>query len=131
MEKVKKITKKDRFNQLLAIPAVNGNDELVEFINHELDLLAKKNTSTGEKKLTPLQIANEGLKSAIIEFMSDFPNELFTVSQLIKKIPELNEFSNQKVSRLANDLHAKGSLDKIVEKRNSYFRIAKDVMVEE
>ena len=30
----KKITKRDRFNELLGIPAVAENDGLVEFIKH-------------------------------------------------------------------------------------------------
>ena len=39
----KKITKRERFEQLLNIPAVANDNGLKEFINHELELLAKKN----------------------------------------------------------------------------------------
>ena len=41
----KKITKRDRFNELLGIPAVAENEGLVEFIEHEIELLDKKNTA--------------------------------------------------------------------------------------
>ena len=54
--KAKKLTKKDRFNQLLEIPAVQADAELVAFIEHELELLANKNKAKdGEKKLTEKQ----------------------------------------------------------------------------
>ena len=48
---MKKITKRERFAQILAIPAVSADPALVEFINHEIELLDRKNS--GEKKLTP------------------------------------------------------------------------------
>ena len=40
--KVVKVTKKERFTQLLEIAEVKKNEELVKFINHELELLEKK-----------------------------------------------------------------------------------------
>ena len=46
----KKITKKDRFNQLLAIDGVSANDELVAFIQHEIELLEKKAGKSGSTK---------------------------------------------------------------------------------
>lgn len=42
MEKTKKITKRDNFNKLLTIEEVAKDTQLVEFINHELELLDKK-----------------------------------------------------------------------------------------
>ena len=41
----RKPTKRDNFNALLAIPAVAENSTLVEFINHEIELLDKKNSA--------------------------------------------------------------------------------------
>ena len=56
----KKMTKKDYFNELKNIPAVAENEALMNFIDHEIELLEKKNSS--EKKPTATQKANEGLK---------------------------------------------------------------------
>ena len=67
MTNTKKLTKRDHFNALLAIADVAQNQTLVDFINHELELLAKKNSS--EKKPTAVQIANEGIKADILEGM--------------------------------------------------------------
>ena len=52
----KKVTKREKFEMLMAISEVNSNPVLSEFIAHELELLAKKNTS--EKKPTAVQVAN-------------------------------------------------------------------------
>ena len=41
----KKMTKRDYFNTLLGIVEVKANPELVKFIDHELELLAKKNST--------------------------------------------------------------------------------------
>lgn len=54
MEKTTKVTKKDRFNELLAIEAVAANEALVEFINKEIAAIdakaAKAKERAAEKK---------------------------------------------------------------------------------
>ena len=80
----KKLTKREKFEMLAKIPAVAENEMLIEFINHELELLAKKNvSSTGEKKLTATQVANEGLKSDIYAHMAENHNRLFTIAERV------------------------------------------------
>ena len=79
----KKITKREKFEMLKALNEVKGNPMLVEFIDHELDLLAKKNAS-GEGKMTASQKANEELKEKILEEMSVNPNRLYSISEMIK-----------------------------------------------
>ena len=54
----KKMTKKDYFFMLLELSDVQDNEDLVNFINHEIELLNKKNSS--EKKPTATQLANDG-----------------------------------------------------------------------
>ena len=39
---MKKITKRERFQSLLTLSQVQADPGMVEFINHELELLAKK-----------------------------------------------------------------------------------------
>jgi hypothetical protein len=114
---VRKPTKKQMFEGLLAMP--NLSTEQQDFIKHELELLAKKNS--GEKKPTATQVANEALKAAIVEAVE--PNRLYTVTEMIKEIPALAGLTNQKVSPLANQLVEEGKLTKTVEKRRSYFSL--------
>ena len=118
---VRKPTKKQMFEGLLAMP--NLSAEQKEFINHELELLSKKNS--GEKKPTATQIANEALKVAMVEGME--ANRLYTITELIKEIPALAGLTNQKVSPLANQLVEEGKLTKTTEKRRSYFSLPAEV----
>ena len=116
----KKITKRERFNSLLSLSEVQADADLVAFIEHEIELLDKKNSS--EKKLTVQQIANEGIKDAIVEGMEE--NRLYTVTELIKEITECNELTNQRVSALLRQLISEGKIVKTVDKRKSYFQLA-------
>jgi hypothetical protein len=113
----KKITKRDRFNALLSIPAVQADPDMVAFIEHELELLAKKNSA--DKKPTAQQTANEAIKSAILNGME--ANRLYTITDLQKSIPELADLSNQKVSALVRQLKDADLVVKTEDKRKSYF----------
>ena len=114
---MKKITKRERFQSLLSLSQVQADPGMVEFIEHELELLAKKNSS--EKKPTAQQTANEAIKSAILAGMED--NHLYTITDLQKAIPELVDLSNQKVSALVRQLKDAGLVVKTEDKRKSYF----------
>lgn len=124
MANVKKITKRERFEQLLTIPAVANDSGLKEFINHELELLAKKNAS-GTGKLTAAQVANNGIKEEILECMANEPNRLFTISEMQKVFPCCAELSNQRVSALVRQLVNDEKIDRLEEKRKAVFRIAR------
>lgn len=118
IEKVVKVTKRERFAELLAIPEVAKNQDLVDFINHEVDLLTRKNAS-GEKKLTANQLENENLKAIIVNSLSAETG--LTITEMIKTIPELAEFTNQKVSALTTALVKDGKVERRVEKRVTKF----------
>jgi hypothetical protein len=113
----KKATKRDHFNTLLTIPAVSENPVLVEFINHELELLAKKNTS--DKKPTATQQANEALKAAILDSMES--GKRYTISDMIKEFPACEGLSTSKVSAVVRLMRDDGFIERIEEKRKAYF----------
>lgn len=121
MTNTKKMTKRDYFNILRAsYPATAENyDEVIAFIDHELELLAKKNAA--EKKPTAVQVANESIKQAIVNGME--PNRLYTVTEIIKEIPECAELTNQRVSALLRQLMPE-QVERVEEKRKAYFRLA-------
>lgn len=119
----KKLTKRDYFNQLLAIEEVKNDEKLVGFINHELELLAKKNAS-GDKKATATQIANENIKNEILEEMAKEPNKLFSVSEMIKSFDCCKELSLPKVTALVTQLTKADLVVRVEEKRKAYFKIA-------
>lgn len=113
----KKITKRERFESLLKIPAVSADPGLVDFINHELELLAKKNSA--DKKPTTQQVANDGIKQAILEGMED--NRLYTVTEIQKSVPACAELSNQRVSALLRQLKDDKLITRTEDKRKAYF----------
>ena len=124
MANVKKMTKRDYFNQLLAIDGVKANADLVNFIGHELELLAKKNAS-GSSKPTAVQVANECVKSEILECMANEPNRLFTITEMIKEFECCKDLSLPKVTALVTQLKNEGKVERLEEKRKVFFRIAR------
>ena len=117
----KKMTKRDYFNQLLGMEDVKADAKLVKFINHELELLAKKNASTSGK-MTASQKANEEIKNGIVECLENDSNRLFTITEMIKEFECCKPFVNQKISNLANQLVKEGRVAKVEEKRKSFFK---------
>ena len=115
-----KLTKKEKFAMLKVIPAVAENPILVEFIDHEIDLLTKKNA--GDKKPTANQVANESIKAEILAEM-EF-NKLYTCSDIVKTVGVCNGFTIQKVSPLMNQLAEAGKVIKTTDKRKTYFSLA-------
>ena len=115
-----RITKKDRFNQLLALESVKSNPDLVAFINHEIELLARKNaTSSGERKPTKTQIANEGIKAEILELMES--GKSYLISDMMKMFPTLAEYPSQKIVALVRQLVQSGEVTREVIKGKAYF----------
>lgn len=115
----KKMTKREMYEQIKANYALT--EEEVAFIDHELELLAKKNASTGERKPTATQKANEGVKDAIVDVLVA-NGEQMTVSEIVKVID--GDYTNQKISALLRQLIADGKVEKVVDKRKSFFKVA-------
>ncbi len=128
-----RLTKRDFFNAILskvdmdatydiskgdATVKVSGAD-VAGFLNHELELLDRKNTV--DKKPTATQVANEGIKTDIKAFLDAHKGEKFTVSALMKSVPAIADASNQKVSSLVRQMVLDGQADRIEDKRKAYF----------
>ena len=120
MANTKKMTKKDYFAIIKANYSVDAPnyDEVMAFIDHEVELLEKKNSA--DKKPTANQIANEGVKKAIVEAME--PNKLYTITDIIKTVPACAEMTNQRVSAIVRQM-IDVSVERIEEKRKAYFRV--------
>lgn len=117
----KKITKREKFEMIAKISEVASNPMLAEFVAHELELLAKKNSA--EKKPTAVQIANEGVKSVILETLAN-SGKMMTISEMQKVNEELGGLSNQRISALIRQLIADGKVERIEDKRKAYFKLA-------
>ena len=111
----KKMTKREMFEQIKANYALTEAE--VKFIDHELELLAKKNSA--DKKPTKAQVENEGIKAEILEGME--VGKLYTITDLIKSIPAIAELSNQRVSALVRQLVEDKVVVRTEDKRKAYF----------
>ena len=118
----RKPTKRDRFNALLNIEAVKNDADLVAFIEHEIELLDKKNTA--ERKPTAKQAENAGFKSEILAYMEQ--GMLYTSADLTKSVPALVEagISANRVTAMLTQLVNDGAVVKTVDKRKSYYSLA-------
>ena len=116
----RKPTKRDRFNALLSIEAVKADAALVEFITHEIELLDRKNTA--ERKPTPKQVENAGVKTAIAEWFEG--DKQYLAADVVKDCPACEGLTSQRVSALLSQMVADGTLTRTVDKRKSYYALA-------
>lgn len=107
-------TKREYFAELRNI--VSENTELVAFIDHEVELLDKKNKAP--KLPTAKQVENESLKDIILARIGD---KSMTVSEIQKDILGDKELSNQRVSAIVTQLVEDNALVRTVVKRKAYF----------
>ena len=115
MANTKKMTKKDYYTAILAKYALTEDEKA--FINHEIELLEKKNAA--DKKPTAQQVANKSTQDAIYEGMES--GKLYTITDLIKCIPECADMTNQRVSAIVRQMIG-DKVERIEDKRKAYFK---------
>lgn len=119
--KTKKATKKEMFGKLIELAQENERTDLIEFCEHEIELLNKKTSASGQSKT---QAENEKIKVVIAEELTRIARAV-TVSELQKESTELENFSNQKLSALLKQMVENDkTVTKIVDKKKSLFTIA-------
>ena len=126
MEKAKKLTKRDYFTQLRGIVA--DNEELVAFIDHELELLNKKNSGNTQTKT---QKENEEIAKMLVEELRKINEpttitDLMTKSEIVKDytLENGNKLTNQKISAIFKQLIDAQILVKTTDKKRSLFSVA-------
>ena len=133
MAETKKLTKKDYFIQLKEI--VKDNAELVAFIDHEVELLTRKNSGNSQTKT---QKDNEVICEVLISELAkiDKPitiTDLMNTSEVIKNYTyevkvdgkiKLMKLSNQKISALLKLLVDSNKVVKVTDKKKSYFSVS-------
>ena len=130
MEKTKKVTKREYFTQLRAI--VEDKPELVEFIDHELELLDRKNSSNSGQ--TKTQKTNGEIAKMLVEELTKLAKPI-TITDLMKESEtvknytytekdEVRTLSNQKISAIFKQLVDTKEIVKVTDKKKSYFSVA-------
>ena len=118
-----KKTKREFFGEIREI--VKENTELVEFIDHELELLDKK-TSAKSTKVNTEQVE---LMGTIVNALNKIGRSV-TISELQKENAEMAEYSNQKLSAMLKKLVDNRQVTKMIDKKKSYFMVTETPEVE-
>ena len=118
-----KKTKREFFGEIREM--VKENTELVEFIDHELELLDKK-TSAKSTKVNTEQVE---LMGKIVNALNKIGRSV-TISELQKENAEMAEYSNQKLSAMLKKLVDNKQVTKMIDKKKSYFMVAETPEVE-
>lgn len=110
------MTKKEMFAQIRAL--VMDNEEMVAFIDHEIELLDRK--TSAPKKPTKTQVENDGFKARILTYLAtaDAPK---SIKELQTEIAEIASLTNQRVTHLLTDLVKSGAVAKEYVKKTPYF----------
>ena len=118
----KKVTKREKFEMLKAL--AKDNAMLVEFIDHEIELLDNKKSKGNAKANEKMEQSVELVYNALVSV-----DKAITVSELIAET-DLTELENesgvvstQKVSALLKKLVDSGRVEKFSDKKKTYFRV--------
>lgn len=113
------MTKKEMFTEIRK--AVAFNEEMVAFIDHEIELLNRK--SETPKKPTKTQLENEDFKGNILAYLiaEDAPK---TIKEMQEGITGFDVLTNQRITHLLTDLVNSGKVVKDYIKKTPYYSIA-------
>lgn len=111
-----KPTKRDYFARLRVL--AENEPDLVEFIDHEVELLNKKNASKSGKQ-TERQKENAGLQDVIYGAMAE--GKKYTVSDLIAEVPALAGMNTQRVAPILTKMRENVLVSREVVKGKAYF----------
>lgn len=113
-----KVTKREMFE---AIKAQLTDEAQIAFIDHELELLAKKNSYKSDKP-TKTQVANVALKERIASVLADFGKPV-TASEVLKALND-ETLSGSKVTAMLTQMKNDGVVIRTEDKRKAYFALA-------
>lgn len=123
---MKKVTKKENFEKIIGVLKTQGFDELVQVMQHEIELLDKKKANG---KMTKTQEQNEDIKAIILDTLRDSDTPL-SITELLNKNTELNKIvggSNQKTSALMTQLKNADLVVRTTQGKKAVFSINTEV----
>lgn len=114
---MEKLTKKDKFQMLKEL--AKDNEMLTEFVEHEIKMLDRK---ASNHTPTKNQKENEELKSIILNVLQVIGKPM-SIAEIQNENPILAEKTNQKISALLKQLVDKNLVERINDKKKTYFRL--------
>lgn len=118
----KKMTKKEMFT--LIANELAGNQAVVDFCNHEIELLENKKSNGNKKANEKVAKETEIVYNALVSIgRAVSASELIAETDLTALENESGVVSTQKVSALLKKLVDSGKVEKYTEKKKTYFKI--------
>ena len=118
----KKMTKKEMFTLIATLNA--SNQAIVDFCNHEIELLDNKKSNGNAKANEKMEKSVELVYNALASVGKAVAvSELIAESDLSALANESGVVSTQKVSALLKKLVDGGKVEKYTDKKKTYFRI--------
>ncbi|MCI7444516.1 MAG: hypothetical protein MSA89_15785 [Clostridium sp.] len=115
------MTKKEMFTELLTLSEVAARPELVAGIEHEIELLSRKNSST--RKPTAHQEENEILTERIKAILFHASNDGMTITEVVKALDDDN-ITHSRINQLVKKLKDEGIAVRTEVKRKAYFKLS-------
>ena len=112
------MTKKEMFDAIRKV--VIDNEEMVAFIDHEIELLDRKSNSP--RKPSAAQIENAGFKADIVAYLvtADAPK---CIKEIQAEVPSVSGLTNQRITHLLTDLVKAETLVKEYVKKTPYYSV--------
>lgn len=119
-----KVTKADNYQALLNLAEVAAHPELVEFINHELALLAKK---SAKRKPSKSQATSNTLRDIVLEVLNTADSAI-TIAEIQEADNRLKVFngenvSSQRIASILTRLIGEGIVSKETIKKRNYYSL--------
>ena len=122
----KRLTKKDYFEMIKGVCA--DRTDIVDFCNHEIELLSRKNSKSGATKT---QKENEIVANMLVEELAKIGKpititDLMNTSETVKNytLENGNNLTNQKISAIFKQLVESQRIVKVTDKKKSYFSVS-------
>ena len=112
------MTKREMFVAIREIVA--DNEEMVAFIDHEIELLNKK--SGTPRKPTATQQENETFKAGILVVLAEADAPV-SIKELVERYPAIEGLSNQRITHMLTDLRKRGEVKRTYIKKVAHFSL--------
>lgn len=126
MENTKKVTKREYFEMIKGI--CGDNQDIINFCNHEIELLERKSSKGGATKT---QTENVKIAEMLIQELEKIGKpvtitDLMNTSNIVKeyKLENGNSLSNQKISAILKQQVDAGKVVRVTDKKKSLFSVA-------
>lgn len=115
------MTKKEMFTELLTLSEVAAHPELVAGIEHEIELLSRKNSNT--RKPTAHQEENDVIIEYIKAILFRASGDGMTISEVAKALDN-PDLTHSRINQLVKKLKDDGIVIRTEVKRKAYFKLS-------